>query len=138
LKLDIKKSIWIEDEGKSIGSNFIPDELFEKMRKCPVIKINIPKNERIKRIVKEYAGCDKSILIKDIEKITKRLGGQHAKAAIEAVENDQLEIASDILLAYYDKAYNHGLSKRDSKTIYQLDLETDNPKLNAKKILDFK
>ena len=135
-KLDLSKRVWIEDESKSIGKNFIPDELFLQMRSAPVIKINLPKEERIKRLVKEYTNVDKDILIYHLHRIEKRLGPNETKKAIASVENGDMTYAVDLSLTYYDKAYNYGLSKRNPSQIFELDLEKDQ-KGNAQIILDF-
>ena len=135
-KLDLSKRVWIEDESKSIGKNFIPDELFLQMRSAPVIKINLPKEERIKRLVKEYTNVDKDILIYHLNRIQKRLGPNETKKAIASVENGDMTYAVDLSLTYYDKAYNYGLSKRNPSQIFELDLEKDQ-KGNAQLILDF-
>ena len=134
--LDSSKRIWIEDESKSIGKNFIPDELFLQMRSAPVIKINLPKEERIKRLVKEYTHADKDTLIYHLNRIEKRLGPNETKKAIASVKNGDMTYAVDLSLIYYDKAYNHGLSKRNSSQIFELDLKYDQ-KENAQYILDF-
>lgn len=137
LKLDLNKTIWIEDEGKSIGNNFIPSELFDKMRNAKVIKINVPIKFRIDRLLHDYSEAKQELLITSTEKITKRLGGQHAKAAIEAIRNNDLRKASEILLTYYDKAYQFGLSKRKPESIFELNLESNKPEINAQTILNF-
>jgi len=134
--LDPTKRIWIEDESKSIGKNFIPDELFLQMRSAPVIKINLPKKERIKRLVKEYTHIDKDILIYHLKRIEKRLGPNETKKAIHSVKEGDMVYAVDLSLTYYDKAYDHGLSKRDASQIFELDLQYDQ-KENAQYILDF-
>ena len=137
-KLDLSKRIWVEDESKPIGKNFIPDEFFKQMRKAPVLKINISKKERIKRLVKDYTFADKEILIYHLNRIKKRLGPKETQMAIESVENGEMATAVDISLTFYDKAYAHGLSKRNIKMIKELDLEFDKPKENAKRILEIK
>ena len=137
LQLDKNKTIWLEDESKAIGKNFIPDELFLQMRNAPVIRIELVKNLRIKRLIKEYTNIDKEVLIFHLNRIKKRLGPNETKLAIEAVENNDLYKAVDIALTFYDKAYDYGLSKRDKSKIYTLKLNEDNPKLNAGLIIDF-
>ena len=82
-KLDLTKRIWVEDESKAIGLNHIPDEVFLQMRKAPVIKINVPKEVRIKRLVKDYTYADKEILIYHLNRIQKRLGPNETKLAIK-------------------------------------------------------
>lgn len=59
-----------------------------------------------------------------IIKLTKRLGGQHAKRALEALQENKLDEVAVILLTYYDKAYEHGLSKRKELLQYQATYDT--------------
>lgn len=136
-KLDKTQTIWVEDESKAIGNNFIPDEFFKQMRKAPVVKMNLPKEERVNRLVKEYTYADKELLIYHLNRIKKRLGPNETKLAIEAVGEGEMATAVDLSLTFYDKAYDHGLSKRNIKTISELDLEVDDPVENARRLLDF-
>ncbi|MFW6095508.1 MAG: tRNA 2-selenouridine(34) synthase MnmH [Bacteroidota bacterium] len=137
LNFDRQKPIWVEDESRQIGRNALPDELYAQMRQCQVLKILLPKKERIKRLVRDYASYDNSQIIEAIRKVKKRLGDQNAREAIDALENNDYETAVNILLSYYDKAYKHGLSKRDPSKIFAVSLDEDNPHENAKGILDF-
>jgi len=134
---NLDKPIWVEDESHSIGNNWIPDELFSIMRKAPVIKMEIDKKIRIKRLVNEYAGFDKKYLENCIFKISKRLGGQHAKKALESLEKGFLEDVADITLTYYDKSYSFGLSKRDNNTVFPVQLNSRDCIKNAGKIIEF-
>ncbi len=137
-KLDLKKTIWVEDESRSIGKNFIPPEFFNNMRNAPIIKININKEIRIKRLVKEYTNVDKDVLIYNINRIQKRLGGLNTKLSIEAVENNDFATAINYSLDFYDKAYQHGLLKREDPEIYELDINEDNPEKSAEKLIKYK
>jgi len=137
LQLDLSKTIWLEDESHSIGSNWIPNELFLKMREAPVLKMELDKNVRIKRLVKEYAIFDKNHLENCILKIGKRLGGQHVKKALECLKNDQLDVVADITLAYYDKSYSFGVDTREQEKVYPIKLDSDNPQRNAEILIEF-
>jgi len=53
------------------------------------------------------------------------------------LETNDFATVADITLSYYDKAYNHGLEKREGQTIHSLELEKDNPVENARLILEF-
>lgn len=136
LALSTEKPLWLEDESKMIGRNVIPDELFHAMRKAPVIKIEMSRSLRVERLVQEYAGFDKAMLHDAVQRISKRLGGQKAKEAAEAIDRDDFHTAIDITLDYYDKAYQHGLSKRSSATIHPLPVEKDDPRANARKAVE--
>ena len=60
--LDPNKSVWIEDESKNIGTVSISEELFEKMNKAPVFVVEMIKELRIERLVKEYSFFDSQLL----------------------------------------------------------------------------
>ncbi len=135
--LDFSKHVWIEDESRQLGKVGIPDPLFSQIRSAKVVKITIPKNERVKRLVKEYGDFDKNLLLKQLLKIKERLGGQRLKEAVSALENNDMSTVASLTLQYYDKAYEHGIGKRDPNTVFELNLAEDNPGKNAETILEF-
>ena len=135
--LDPERRVWLEDESKNIGRVFIPDALWNQMKLAPIIRVNVPKSERIKRLVKEYGTFDKKILQVAIERIQKRLGGQWVKRSIEALEAGDMATVADITLVYYDKAYNYNHELRKMEGVHFLEVEQDDPELNAKKVLAF-
>ena len=133
---DLNKTVWIEDESASIGRVRVPETLFHQMRSCKVVEIEIDKNIRIQRLVKEYASFEIEDLKNIVLKIGKRLGGQNVKLALEALDNKDFAKVADITLTYYDKAYNYSLEKHH-KDVYTLKLEEDNPAVNSEKIIEF-
>ncbi|MEA3316549.1 MAG: tRNA 2-selenouridine(34) synthase MnmH [Bacteroidota bacterium] len=137
LKLNLNKTIWLEDESKAIGADRIPDELYLKMKNATVINMQIDKDVRIKRLMKEYTDFEKDILIQATNRIAKRLGGLNTKEAIESIESGDLKKAVDISLIYYDKAYSHGLNNREKHTVKSIHFNEDKPKENAKEIIKF-
>ncbi len=136
-KFDLNKTIWIEDESQAIGTVRIPEPLFLQMRKSPVIKMELGREIRAKRLIKEYAMFDNEQLKKVILKIEKRLGGLNTKNALDALGKKDYLAVADITLRYYDKAYNYGLSKRNPDSIFPVRLEKDDPYQNAKLIEQF-
>jgi tRNA 2-selenouridine synthase len=107
------------------------------MRKTAVIKMELNKSERIKRLVNEYAGFEAKYLEECILRIRKRLGGQNVKAALESLKNGRLDEVADLTLTYYDKSYGFGLEQRTNNTVYPVTLESDNPGENAKILIEF-
>lgn len=136
-KLDITRRIWIEDESRCIGTNFIPDELYLQMRNANVIMIDVDKKIRIKRLVEEYACFDKELLRESILKIYRRVGGQNAEEAFLCLDNNDFESVSDIVLTYYDKAYKHGLSARDKELVNVLKISDYNHEKIAELLINF-
>ena len=115
LKLDINKLIWIEDESIGIGKIFLPNDLWQTMSNSPVVEIGLPKEERVKRLVNEYGSADKEEFLQAMVRITKKLGGQHFKAAKEKLLEGDMNSTIDILLTYYDKAYLTGLERKKER-----------------------
>ena len=115
LKLDVHKQIWIEDESIAVGKIFLPNQLWQTMCASPVVEVELDKPARIERLVNEYGRSDQEEFLKAMERITKRLGGQHFKAAKEKLLQRDMAATIDILLTYYDKAYRTGLEKKKNR-----------------------
>ena len=69
-------------------------------------------------------------------KISKRLGGDRTKEAIEAVQKGDFAKAIEITLHYYDKAYLFGLGRKQEKNIYYVNTDTDDIEINARLVLE--
>jgi tRNA 2-selenouridine synthase len=113
LALDVSKRIWVEDESIAIGKIFLPNTFWRTLRASPVFRIDVPKEARIERLVKEYGSSDKQEFLTAMEKILRKLGGQHFNAAKEKWLAGDVHTTIDILLNYYDKAYANGLERRE-------------------------
>lgn len=129
--------LWVEDESSMIGSVKIPDTFFIKMRKTEVIRIDVPKEFRINRLVRDYAAFGKELLLDSFQRIEKRLGGTNLMKCIEAVNEGNYYEAADLALTYYDKAYEYGLSTRNNISIHSIKISGLNQQENAKFIITF-
>lgn len=132
---DESEIIWMEDESRAIGRVSMPEVLFDHVRNNPVYFFDVPKVDRIKRLVKEYATFDDEQIIAGVNRISKRLGGLNTKDAIVAIQDKDFRKAADILLSYYDKGYLMGLSKRDQKDVIKIDTNTDDASINLDLLL---
>ena len=135
--LDLSKPIWLEDESRAVGKVTIPEPLFDKMRNCQVVRVEMSPELRVERLLIDYAKYPKEGLIEATQRIDRKLGGQHAKSAIEAIQNNDFKTAIEIVLYYYDKTYNYGLSKRDPDKVFPIDVNTIDAKINAENVLSF-
>jgi tRNA 2-selenouridine synthase len=115
LKLDLTRTVWIEDESIAVGKIFLPESLWRQMNNHPIVEINVTKEARIQRLVKEYGQADQQEFLKAMEKITKKLGGQHFNAAKAKLLEGDMASTIDILLTYYDKAYVNGLDRKSNR-----------------------
>ena len=90
-KIDNKKC-WLEDESRKIGINVLPTPLYDQMRNAKVAFIDLSPEARINYLVSEYGKFTKEELISATERITKRLGGQNVKRAVDAIKEDNLDV----------------------------------------------
>jgi len=107
-------TIWVEDESRRIGDVNLPEALWNCMRKAPVYFLDIPFEERVAFLVKEYGKFRKEDLASNIMRIRKRLGGLETKNAIGYLIEDNFSACFGILLRYYDKVYKNGLYNREN------------------------
>jgi tRNA 2-selenouridine synthase len=118
---DPSKRIWVENESRSIGRVFIPEILWTKMKSAFLIHLEVPLELRVQKLVEMYAEDGaKEALSASFVKIGKRLGGQHVKAALEAVNNGEYHQAAEIALTYYDKTYYYGLEQSKAPSIEKI------------------
>jgi tRNA 2-selenouridine synthase len=115
LTLDVNRRIWIEDESIAIGKIFLPQIFWQKINASPVVEITTEKSVRIDRLVDEYGNANQTEFLHAMERITKKLGGQHFKSAKEKLLAGDMHATIDILLTYYDKAYQQSLTNKKER-----------------------
>ena len=115
LQFQLLQPVYIENESRTVGQCAIPEGLWKQMQEAPSLEIHVDTQTRINRIINEYAGLPKDQLIAQTQKLRKRLGGQHEKAAVEALEANDFKTWVEILLVYYDKSYQHFVDKNNTK-----------------------
>jgi tRNA 2-selenouridine synthase len=126
MKLDVERTIWIEDESLSIGRIFLPHDFWATMNTSPVVEIDLNRGKRIERLVNEYGPADRNEFLEVMGKIVKRLGGQHYNAAKEKLLEGDMYSTIEILLTYYDKAYQFGLEKKKGRIVSKVDWNGSN------------
>ncbi|MDX1548690.1 MAG: tRNA 2-selenouridine(34) synthase MnmH [Rhodothermales bacterium] len=110
--LDPARPVWIEDESRRLGRVVVPAALWAQMRAARVLLLDVPFEDRVRRLVDGYGRHEAARLAEAIGCIGKRLGGLRTRQAQQAVHGGDLEGACRILLAYYDGAYRHALDRR--------------------------
>jgi tRNA 2-selenouridine synthase len=100
----------VEDESRMIGTKCIPIKIHRAMKCSIVVELLVSKEERVKRLVREYAVFDKTLLAEATKRIEKRLGNERMKTALNYLEDGDFKNWVAVLLDYYDKAYLHGRS----------------------------
>ena len=131
---NLEEMVLLEDESQRIGNVNIPNVLWQKMKDCDLIYLQIPFDERLKYLVEEYGKLPFDELKSAILRIQKRLGGLETKNAIQHLESQNLSGCFGILLRYYDKWYEKGLHAKEKGEIIKVEGESVNVEANAKKI----
>jgi tRNA 2-selenouridine synthase len=134
-RMDISLPIWLEDESHNIGGVTIPMNLYRQMLAGKVFFMDIPGEVRTKYLVDEYAGYDPELLAQAIGRISKRLGGQNTKAALQYLDDRNFYELTMLILHYYDKSYLKGLRFHDPEHVYKIQSGSINPVENANSIL---
>lgn len=129
------KRIWCEGESMSIGKVFMPQELYDLIQRSDFIYFSLPREVRLDHIVRDYGECPNDTLIQSFTNITKRLGYDNAKHAIEFIESGDVRSAANIALTYYDKGYSHSIEARKGRIISRLELDSDSPNDSAKELI---
>lgn len=137
LRVIIKKeSFWVEDESRNIGTVFMPAGFYQNMQETPAIILMMDVRIRLPRLLKEYSAFPAESLKASVMKISKRIGGDNTRDAIEAIDAGDFARAIEITLGYYDKAYSYGLKKKASKNIIIVNTDTDDVVENSMKVLE--
>jgi tRNA 2-selenouridine synthase len=126
--------IWLEDESRNIGTVFMPDSFYNLMQSAPVIALMMSIETRIPRLLREYASFPPEQTIASVMKISKRLGGDRTRMAVEAIQNGDFATAIRITLEYYDKSYNYALAKPQDRQVIFIETDTDDVAVNAAKV----
>ncbi len=126
--------VWLEDESRNIGTVFMPDNFYEQMQAAPVIALMMSIETRMPRLVQEYTLFPADQIEASVIRISKRLGGDRTREALEAVRRGDYPTAVRITLGYYDKTYNYGLSRRPAGQVVYVETDTDDVAVNAARV----
>lgn len=117
------RPVWVEDESVMIGRCKIPQAFFDRMRGAVLYFVEMPQQERADRLVADYGKYPKEQLAEAVKRIEKRMGPQHCKAALQALEVGDLRTVAMLTLSYYDKAYALGAAQREQSNVKQIPVD---------------
>ena len=119
------KYVFVEAESPNIGKNRIPHELYKQMRNSKRIEIIRDERIRIDELVNTYSKYEKNDLKNSVLRISKRLGPQRTKYAIDSIEKEDWENVCKSVLDYYDRCYEHELKDKIDVKFLNMELKTD-------------
>ena len=130
------RHLLVEDEGRNLGTLAIPEVLVQKMRRSPVVVLEVPFEERVENIFRDYvtlalaAGETKTALClryrAALARLRKRLGDQRWRELDEAIgiafESGESaahgEWIAGLLQSYYDPMYDFQLEKKRDRVVF--------------------
>lgn len=115
--------IWLEDESRVLGSLTLPQSLWEQKQAAPVLYVEIPDADRIRMLLEDYGALDHAGIAASIRKISQSLGGLRTQQALAALEANDTELLTRMLLDYYDKLYRNSLQAKAQTNIRHLKFE---------------
>ncbi len=136
ITIDYNRRIWVESESLSIGKVYLPQPLWDNMNRSTVLEINLPKELRAARAVKEYGHVDTELLGASLMKIKDRFGPDRVKKALALLEENKLYEVAMMLLDYYDKAYEYSKTKYKKEVSASVQAYEDNAHENALKLIE--
>jgi len=130
VKFNKNKFIFVEAESPNIGKNRIPHKLYSQIKNSKRIEIIRDESIRIEELINTYSRYQKKDLKESVLRISKRLGPQRTKSAIDAIDNEEWENVCKSVLDYYDKCYEYELKDKKDVKILHMDLKSDNEIIN--------
>lgn len=129
--------VWLEDESRMIGRVTLPEYLYSKIASSSLIKIIVPLDIRIDNLVRDYAGANQELLADAIHRVGPKMGGDRMQEALKALENKDFSLVAELMLVYYDKAYEYSLSRRPEQPKHSLALEGRDVTKDAGLLMNF-
>jgi len=135
LRFDLSKRVWVEGESKTVGRVFVPDPFWDAMNSAQNIEIQVPRSERIGRLVTEYGSLPSELMENAIGTIVKRLGAHRMNEILQNYRERELPRVAEKLLNYYDQTYQYSRDKYKKK-LTEIILPTGDAISNAILILE--
>ena len=132
-QLDTNQFLILEDESQAIGYNKIPFGLWQQMKQATIIKLEIPFELRVQKLVNDYTTTNVEALKMCVTKITQQLGTLNTKLCLQYLDEGNLHDVARLSLLYYDKAYEFSY-KNKKQPIIHLNSDTIEATINAQKV----
>jgi tRNA 2-selenouridine synthase len=136
IKKNETEQLWLEDESRNIGTVFMPEEFYRHIQTAPAVILKMSIEKRMPRLIEEYSRYPEDQLVNSVLRISKRLGGDNTKDALDAIKSGNFSRAIEITLGYYDKTYLYSISKNHTGKVVWVETDTDDVEENAARVLE--
>lgn len=123
---DRAKTIWIESESHKIGKNYLPQELWHKMKQSPCLEVRLPLEKRVTGLLEQYPHFTEhpDILKEKLQRLKSCYGKEKLQQWFDWCDRKQWRrLVEDLLLYHYDPAYQRSLSRLFQPAKQAIDLE---------------
>lgn len=131
--LDETQAVILEDESQTIGFNKLPHGLWLQMKQATIVKIEIPFELRVQKLVDDYTTVNIDALKSCVVKISQQLGTLNTKLCLQYLDDKNLPDVARLSLLYYDRAYEFSY-KNKKQPIIKLGSDTIDAQANALKV----
>lgn len=140
--LDLSRPVWVEDEGRRIGTVTLGKEFFGQLESGRLVLVDVPRAPRVERLVRMYTGqvsgnATDEALVEAAGRLEARLGNAVCRSCVAAVRAGDYAQAVTLVLDYYDKTYSYQISRRTERVAHRLSLDSDDPRHAAKLLQDY-
>ncbi len=125
-ELDANHIVWIESESRRIGRINIPETLWASMQVAQRVYVHRNRIDRIERLCHDYRKATVEEITLALNRIRKRLGPESFKESLETLEQGDLSGVVDLVLKYYDRAYDKHRHMHKEKVLADINLADDN------------
>ena len=117
------RAIWVEDESRNTGRCFLATPFWQAKQAGTFHVVQVPLEERVRHLCNVYGQYSAADLLRCVNTIAKRLGGDRLTTVVDAIERGDLTEACKGILAYYDRAYGRALDDipADRKVLHTFD-----------------
>lgn len=134
--LNTDEPVWLEDESRNIGTVFLPEGFYSNMQKAKTVVLLMDIRTRMPRLMEEYSKYPADQLKASVMKISRRLGGDNTRDALDAIDRGDIAKAIEISLIYYDKTYQYSIKRKNNADVVYVETDTDVVSVNAVKVLE--
>ena len=107
-RFDPARPVFVESESKKVGDLRVPEQLMERMRAAPCVRLELPLEARVRLLIEDY-----DFFVRDIDAFCARLDALRVLRGAEVVKGWQADaragridaVVRDLLVRHYDPGY---------------------------------
>lgn len=107
-RMDPARPVFVESESKKIGQLALPEALVQAMRASPCLNIELPRAERVRLLMRDYAWfvADSALFGERLDLLRQLRGRELVQAwKTRAAAGDAAGVVDDLLAQHYDPLY---------------------------------